>query len=267
MKAVSLTGLALALLAIAVTATTALARPGLSAAPRAAGQTVLANSPTGAIQTSGSAVLRVQPDRAAIRFGVQTFGASPRAAQAESEAIMKRVYQALLDQGVEARDIGTDYFSVRPQYDYPGRGKPTLVGDWSENAVQVTLRQVDGLSDVLIHSLEAGATSVDDLTFTTTRLRELRDQARVQAVQAAIEKAQALAAAAHVSAGAVTNIQEQSSSYYYGQWNNRGQAMNQMQNVMQELAPSGSTPAIDDGEFSLGQIVVQAQVDVTVGLN
>ena len=266
-KTISIAGAVLALLA------GLLARPlfdlpahaSAQAAPPSSALAAL-DSGGGAIRTSGSAVIRVQPDRASIRFGVQTFGATPRSTQAENEAIVKRVYQAIRDQGVEAKDIGTDYFSIRPQYDFPNRGKPSLVGYWSENAIQVTLRDVDRLSDVLVAALDAGATGVDDLTFTTTRLRELRDQARAMAVQAAIEKAQALAGAAHVSAGQASSIQEQSWSYYYGSSNSRGQTMNQVQNVMQEAAPSGSAPAVDDGEFSLGQIVVQAQVDVTVGM-
>lgn len=248
-----------------------LARPMVGPFASASTSTAPAASTTetpagGAIHTSGSAVIRVQPDRASIRFGVQTFGANPRLSQAENEAIVKRVLQALRDQGIEDKDIGTDYFSVRPEYDYPGRGKHTLVGYWSDNGIQVTLREVDRLSSVLVAALEAGATSVDDLTFTTTRLRELRDQARALAVQAALEKAQALAEAAHVSAGAATDIREQSWSYYYGSWSSRGQYMSGVQNVVQEAAPADAAPALDDGEFSLGQIVVQAQVDVEVAM-
>jgi uncharacterized protein len=239
------------------------ASPSQERAQAPSGVLVAQSGTTGTIRTSGSAVIRVQPDRASIRFGVQTFGSSPRSSQAANEAIVKEVYQALRGQGIEPKDIGTDYFSVRPDYNYPNRGKPDLVGYWSENGIQVTLREVDKLGDVLIAALDAGATSVDDLTFTTTRLRELRDQARAMAVQAAMEKAQALAGAAHISTGAVKDIQEQSWSYYYGRWNNRGQYTNQVQNVMQEAAPSGSAPSVDDGEFSLGQIVVQAQVDLT----
>ena len=262
-KALTLTGVALAL--VAGLLARPIFAPPAAAAPAAA--PVVQAAVGSAIHTSGSAVIRVQPDRASIRFGVQTFGSSPRASQAENEAIVKRVYQAIRDQGIEPKDIGTDYFSVRPEYEYPGRGKRSLVGYWSENGIQVTLREVEKLSDVLVAALEAGATSVDDLTFTTTRLRELRDQARAMAVQAAIEKGQALAGAAHVPAGSVKNIEEQSWSYYYGGWNNRGQYMNQAQNVMQEAAPSGAAPAVDDGEFSLGQIVVQAQVEVSLETN
>jgi uncharacterized protein len=263
-KALSLAGATLVLVAglLAPRMYASTAHASMQAAPLA-----LAVEPeAGALHTSGTAVIHVQPDRASIRFGVETFGASPRSSQAENEAIVKRVLQALRDQGIETKDIGTDYFSVRPEYDYPMRGKHTLVGYWSENGIQVTLREVDKLSEVLVAALEAGATSVDDLTFTTTRLRELRDQARSMAVQAAIEKAQALAGSAHVRAGAVTDIREQSWSYYYGRWNSRGQYMSQAQNVMQEVAPPAPEPSAEDSEFSLGQIVIQAQVDVDVAM-
>jgi len=106
---------------------------------------------------------------------------------------------------------------------------------------------------------------VDDVTFSTTRLRELRDQARAMAVKAAMEKARDLAGAVSLTTGDVQSISENSWSYYYGMWNSRGQWANAQQNVSQ-VAPSSGAPQLDDGEFSLGQIVVQAQVELTVAL-
>jgi len=103
------------------------------------------------------------------------------------------------------------------------------------------------------------------VTFTTTRLRELRDQARAMAVKAAMEKARDLAGAVSLTTGEVQSIGENSWSYYYGMWNSRGQLSNMQQNVTQ-VASSPEAPQLDDGEFSLGQIVVQAQVDLTVAL-
>jgi uncharacterized protein YggE len=255
-KALSVMGFIAALLVVA------LARP----ADPAAGAIAPLSQPdkTGSLHTSGTAVIRVQPDRATIRFGVQTFARTPRASQAENVAVVKWVLRALEEQGIAGQDIGTDSFTVRPEYDYRQYGERALVGYWSDNGVLVNLRDVSQLSDVLVAALEAGATTVDDLTFGTTRLRELRDQARELAVKAALEKADALAEAANATAGSVTDIQENSWSYYYGS-GSRGQASNQAQNVMQEIAPA-SAPAIEDSEFSLGQIIVQAQVDVSVEL-
>ena len=173
--------------------------------------------------------------------------------------------QAIRHQGVPAQDISTHYFVLRPEQDYKQVGESKIVGYWTENAVVVTLREVDQLSDVLAAALEAGATTVDDLTFTTTRLRELRDEARSLAVKAAMEKAHALAGAANVSVGQVQAIGENSWSTYYGLWTSRGQLANLQQNVMQ-AASAPNAPQLDDGEFSLGQMVVQAQVELTVAL-
>lgn len=220
----------------------------------------------GRLRTSGNAVIRVQPDRASIRFGVLTFAGTPRHAQSENEAIVKKVLAAIRGQGVDARDIATDHFSVRPEYDYPMRGNRSLVGYWSENGIEVTLRDVDLLSPVLIAALDAGATSVDNLSFSTTRMRELRDEARALAVKAALEKAADLATAAGVDTGAVTDIEENSWSYYSGYWNRSGQWVNQAQNVVQEMAPSSLGQELEDGEFSLGQIIVQASVQVSVAI-
>ena len=215
--------------------------------------------------TTGAAVIRVQPDKASVRLGVQTFASMPRESQAQNAKIVKAVLQAVRDEGIPAADIATDHFALRPEYEQLKYSERKIVGYWTDNAVVVTLRKVDKLSDVLVAALEAGATTVDDITFSTTRLRELRDQARALAIRAAMEKAQALAGAVNLSVGEVQNISENSWSTYYGLWNSRGQWSNLQQNVVQ-VDPSSGAPQPDDGEFSLGQIVVQAQVDLTVAI-
>ena len=108
------------------------------------------------------------------------------------------------------------------------------------------------------------------MSFSTSRLRELRDQARALAVQAALQKAQGIAEAAKVSAGAAQSITDHSNWYFSGwSWNSRMSASanmaNMTQNVVQAAGSTAEAPA-DDGEFSLGQIVVQAQVDVSVAM-
>jgi uncharacterized protein YggE len=225
--------------------------------------------PNRSMHTTGTAVIRVQPDKATVRLGVQTFGVTPRASQARNAEIVEQVLQAIHAEGVSAQDIATDYFAIRPEQDFKPRGELSSAGYWTDNAVIVTLREVDKLSDVLTAALEAGATTVDDVTFSTTRLRELRDQARTMAVNAALEKARNLAGAADLSVGDVLTLDENSWSSYYGTWNSRGQWANLQQNVTQVAAPTGASSIAsqpDDGEFSLGQIVVQAQVELTVAI-
>ena len=102
-----------------------------------------------------------------------------------------------------------------------------------------------------------------DVQFKTSQLRQYRDQARELAMKAAQEKARDLASAANAQPGCVLSIDENHWSYYGNPWSGRNQAMTQ--NVMQN-APSSDQPPSDDGPISLGQIAVQAEVQVRFSL-
>jgi uncharacterized protein YggE len=161
---------------------------------------------------------------------------------------------------VAERDIATADFDLRPRYDDYERNK--ISGYGASNTIAVTLRDVDKLEDVLVAALEAGATSVYGIEFSVTNLRELRDQAREMAVEAALEKADDMAAAAGVQRGGVTNIHEDAWDYGYMGWFRGGSRWTNTQNVVQNLAEVGAV-TLEDGGISLGKISVKAQVSLT----
>jgi len=174
------------------------------------------------------------------------------------------VIKTLQAQGVAAKDIATDLYLIEPVYqDYDAL---VIKGYRINNIVAVTLRDVKHTSTILAAALEAGANQVVNVEFYTSELRKYRDQARELAVKAAKEKAQALARAAGAEAGCVLNINENSSSYYNGWWDGRGQNV-WTQNTVQNAVPSGSVgDSAGDEPISLGQISVKAEVSATFGL-
>ncbi|MCK5634348.1 MAG: SIMPL domain-containing protein, partial [Anaerolineales bacterium] len=112
---------------------------------------------------------------------------------------------------------------------------------------------------------EAGATNVHGIDFRTSELRKYRDQARALAVQAASEKAEAMAGELSISVGTPKSINEDHvgwwSWYGYGWWGSRYAGMSQ--NVVQ----NASGPSSDfEGAFAPGQISVNARVTVTFEL-
>jgi len=219
---------------------------------------------TGSISVSGSSAIRVQPDRVVVIFGVETFAKTPRASQAQNAHLSEKVLDAIRSQSIAERDVATAHFTLQPEYEdsYYHRH---IVGYWTLNTIAVTLRDVEKLEPVMIAALEAGATGVDGVEFSITRLRQLRDEARELAVQAALEKGAAMAAAARLALGNVTSIHEDALNYgYFGSWRGNRQWTN-YQNVVQDLAAEGGI-TLEDGSISLGQIVVKAQVSLTVGL-
>ncbi len=244
--------------------------PGMAA--RAAGtpippaQTTVACDTNRTIQVSGAASVKIAPDRALVQLGVQSNAGSVRAVEAANTDLMKRVIQALEGAGVASKDIATERYIVQPVYNE--YNDLNIKGYRINSVVAVTLRDVSKTSALIAAALEAGANQVVDVEFYTSELRKYRDQARDLAVKAAKEKAQALALAAGAETGCVTRIGENTWSYYNGGWYGRNQNL-WSQNTVQNAAPSsgaGDNTQDDGGPVSLGQISVQASVDVTFTL-
>ncbi len=216
-------------------------------------------TPVGSIGVSGSSAIRVQPDRAVVALGIETFAETPSAARDLNAGRARQVLTALRGMGIADKDIATANFTLQPEYDdWSTRRK--VVGYWARNTIVVTLRDVGRLENLLVTGLEAGANAVDGIEFSVTNLRELRDQARAQAVQAAMEKAAAMAGVAHLKIGDVTSINE--NSYYSGYYGPSGRQWTNVQNVVQDLSDAGAL-TIEDGSIALGQIVVRAEVSLT----
>lgn len=218
---------------------------------------------TGSIGVSGSSAIRVQPDRVIIVFGIETFAQTPRLSQAHNARQSKAVFNAIRAQGIYERDIATDHFTLQPKYEDTYL-QDKIIGYWTQNSIAVTLRDIEGLEDLMVAALEAGATSIDGIEFSVTNLRALKDRARDMAVQAALEKAEAMARAANLTLGSVTSIHEGPGYYgYFSFWRNR--QWTNVQNVVQDLAAEGAI-TLEDGSISLGHIVVRAEVSLSAQL-
>ncbi len=216
------------------------------------------------VQVSGTAVVNVTPDRALIQLGVQSNGNTPSDVKFLNTHTIEDVIDRIKSFGVAPKDIRTDRYIVRPVYD--DYNSLHIKGYRIDNVVAVTLQDVDKISDVIVGALEAGANQVIDVELYTSELRKYRDQAREMAMQAASEKAQALANTAGVDTGCVLTINENTWSYYNGWWS-RDQQNLWVQNAVQNISPTGSSGSQpQDGPVSLGQISIRAEVNASFGL-
>ena len=214
------------------------------------------------IQVNGSAVIKAVPDLVTLQLGVTSNDLTPQGVYDKNTATTKKVMAAIRQLGVADKDLSTDYYIIQPVYnDYDAL---TIKGQRINNTIAVNLKDVSKVSQVLAAALSAGANEVVDVQFKTSQLRQYRDQARALAMKAAQEKAQALTSAAGAQVGCVLNIEETTGASYYGGWWG-GRYQPQTQNVLQNAASSDQPPG-DDGPISLGQIAVQAEVQVKFSL-
>lgn len=215
------------------------------------------------ITVNGEAQVRVVPDEVAITLGVETHDKVLQQAKAANDEIVRSIIAVAQEQGVEARDIKSDYLSIEPRYDdyYEARD---FIGYFVRATIVVTLNDVTTFDDVLSSLLEAGATHVHGIDFRTTELRQHRDEARALAIHAAEEKATAMAGELGQQIGRPTSIVEQQTGWWswYGSW--WGSNYNYMsQNVVQSV---GEAYLGEDSSLAPGEIAVTARVTVVFEL-
>ncbi len=217
------------------------------------------------VQVSGAAVINVTPDRALIQLGVQSNGSTPDSTQLANVQEIQRVITAVRTVGVDAKDIATDYYIVYPVYD--DYSSLVIKGYRIDNTVSITLRDVNLADDVILAALRVGANEVQDVQFYTSELRKYRDQARSLAMQAASEKAAALAETAGARTGCLVSVNESSSYQYFGSWRGGRATALWAQNTIQNVAsPQGEPFLGEDSPITLGQIAIRAEVTASYSL-
>jgi len=165
-------------------------------------------SQTGTIVVSGTGRVAVDPDLAELRLGVAISRETVAEARSEAAATMTAILAAIRGAGVAERDIRTSMLSVQPRYDYRDGTAPALAGYDLANVVEVTVRELASVGDVIDGSLRAGATSLDGLAFRVADPSGPEAAARTAAVADARAKADVLAAAAGLRVAGVADIVE-----------------------------------------------------------
>ncbi|WP_246372049.1 SIMPL domain-containing protein [Marilutibacter penaei] len=167
---------------------TLLALGALPMSPRA--QTLPhAVAPDGTLlSVSATGEARRNPDIATLSTGVVTRAAGADAAMQANATQMEAVMAALRGAGIAARDIRTSGVNLYPQYRHEG-DTPTITGYQASNTVDVTVRDIGSLGEVIGTLVDAGANQVHGPSFDVDDKTGALDEARRDAVEQARARA------------------------------------------------------------------------------
>jgi uncharacterized protein YggE len=219
----------------------------------------------GSISVTGDAEVRVVPDEVILTLGVETWDKNMSIAKRQNDEIVARVLALTGEYGIESEHVQTDYVSIDPRYRNGYYEESDFIGYFVRKTIVITLRDLTQFEDLLTDALEAGVNYVHGIEFRTTELRKHRDEARSLAVQAAREKAEALAGELGYQVGDPQSIAEVQNSWWsgYSAWWGSGWGGAAAQNVIQEL---GGGALSGEGTVAPGQISINAKVSVSFDL-
>lgn len=174
-------------------------------------------NPQWQVSVIGRGQISYMPDMAKINIGVHVDRASTaEAALKQLNDNMAKVVAAITAVGIDKKDIQTQNYNLSPQYDYVNMppdpltgavvsGKRILAGYTADQQLLVTIKDLSeekGLVGKVISSAnQAGSNTINSISFDTSDLNNLKEQARLAAIKDAKSKAGELAAAAGVKLG------------------------------------------------------------------
>jgi len=154
----------------------------------------------------GAASVKAAPDMVRARFKVIRLQQTPSQAFAAASSAVHTVREALRAHQIPDSAVERSRLDLRSAWSsYPDR---KFLGYQCQASFALQSRNLDGVQQLLVDLVAAGANEIEAVEFDVTAKPDLRAQARRQAVAAARNKAELYAEAAGVRLGAVIHIDD-----------------------------------------------------------
>ncbi len=169
---------------------------------------------TNTVSFSGEGKVVAKPDIAKVSLTILTTATASKAAQDDNSNKSKAVTDYLKKQKIEDKDIKTTSYNIYPQYKYPRYGgQPTITGYQVNQTIEIKVRNLDNVSNILDGVVTAGANQVNQLRFEIDNPGALKAEARARAIADAKKKAGELQSQVGISLGKIVNFSENTGGY------------------------------------------------------
>ncbi len=173
------------------------------------------------VSTSGTATVKVNPDKVTVTIGVETDGLTAQEAATKNAELMEKVLAALKEIGITDDQISTNWYSVFPTYEYRSppcieiypqppecAPKNEITGYRASNSLSVTLEADSDVGKVIDAAVAAGANNVSGAYFFVSeeKQQEIRDGLIEKAIDNARSRADKAAAAVGMEVSGVKSI-------------------------------------------------------------
>jgi len=211
------------------------------------------------ITVSDTGEIYTKPDLGITVFSVKTEKKTVAQAMTENTEKMNEIIGAMKDLGVEEKDLKTTAFNIYPRYDYIEnisfvQGTRVLVGYEITQSLQVKIRDLEKIGEVVQDATDAGANQVGNLSFTVDKKDEFKEQAREEAINKAKAKAKELASQLGVDLVRIIGFNEPGqASMYYDTYASK---------EVMGIGGGGEVPQIETGENK-----ISVSVSITYEIN
>lgn len=144
------------------------------------------------ITVQGEGIIKAKPNVVILTLGIRTDSKNVKQAQEENAIQSKQLLDALKQLGIADKDIETISYTITPQYEYVN-DKALLQGYRVEHLYEITVLNVQKAGEVYDIAVTNGANVAKGLRFRISHPNKYYEQALIQALQQAVDKARTIA--------------------------------------------------------------------------
>lgn len=155
------------------------------------------------ISVSGEGEVLAKPDIAAVSVSTRKENADLKTAQDEATAAINRIVAFLKEGKIQEKDIKTTGYNIYPReeiiclqgnvFPCPPRSRKTERTYIVSQTIEIKIRDLEKIGDILSGAASRGADEVGSLAFKIENEDSLKDEARAKAIKQAQDKAKVLA--------------------------------------------------------------------------
>ena len=207
------------------------------------------------IKVSGDGTVQAIPDMATVRFGIVIRDEDPEEARRVNAETAKEAMNSIRALGVEESKLKLQTIRLQPVREYdPETRRQVEKGYEAIRDVVVVVEDLDRLPTIISHIVQKGANRLNGITYGLKNKESVKDEALIQAVNRAKQKAELMSATLGVRVGKVIQIQEQGISVPQPVL---------MQEASRQVMLSKSSAAPEPEAYAAGEIEVKATVIIT----
>ncbi|MCD9028096.1 SIMPL domain-containing protein [Luteimonas sp. BDR2-5] len=210
-----------------------------------------ANANNTLLSVSAQAEASRAPDIATLSTGVVTQAADANGAMRANAEQMARLMTAIKAAGIAERDVQTSGINLSPQYRYAENQPPVITGYQASNSVNLKVRDIGRLGQVLDALVASGANQINGPTFEIDDADGVQDEARAAALKKAQARAEMYATSLGLRVLRLVSVSESGSGFQ------PPRPMMMMRAVAQDSAASPVSP---------GETTLTANLDVVFEL-
>jgi len=204
------------------------------------------------VDVTGEGIVTIVPDEVTINVQVENKGQNPKELKQKNDRLINDVLLFIKSMGVKDSDVKTQYIRLNKNYDYQSKTYSYI----ANQSISIKLKDLSKYEDLMNGLLESGINRIDGISFSSSKEKELKSQARIKAIQNAKMKAEEYVAVLNQSIGKAISISEFTNNSFPG-------PLNRKASMMMSSESSGASQQT----ISLGEIVIKTTINVSFLLN